>query len=180
MKTDPKFRALRKRAAEREAKRLIAAGREVVVIDRNDPDANTPLEKIPAIFDRGDLEQHKRDQERAPQEGRRAEDVPPPIALLDYSAWTYFAKCPRCQGRRLEVVGVGFVDGREWPAVERLLAAPGNARVLCLRPVVDGAARNCKWTGKVSELLYPCFECGLSKPGAASGKCPECAAKAAP
>lgn len=176
MKTAEKFRALRRRAAEFEAKRLSDDGRVVIVIDRRDPDAETPIETIPAIFDRADLDEHQHECARAASEGRRAEDVPPPVPLLDYSAWSYFAVCPRCSGRRLEVQGVGFVNGTEWDAVEKLLAAPAKARAKCLRPSIEGAARNCGWTGKAGELLYPCFGCGVAKAGAAGGQCAECAA----
>lgn len=181
MKTNKAFRELREKAARLEAERLTKQGYVVSVQLVRDPDSPTPLDRIPAIYEVSDLEAHKRAREAAKAAGIREDLVPPPVALLDYSAWTFYPTCPNCNARRLEVHGIGYIDGRDPELSTKLAAIDAGASARCLRPANEARPeRSCGWAGTAGELRYSCFSCGERKAGAVSGECPECSGAPAP
>lgn len=173
-----KLQDFRARAAETEADRLRGLGYDVVVVERPDHDSPSPRKNgIPAIFEVSELERYKAELAAAPAQGVALDRVPPPTPLLDFSAWRFYPTCPNCSGRRLNVEGIGEVNGRDFDVVTVILGLK-HADVSCLRPKQydPGDKRDCGWSGEARELSWPCFGCGLRKPGAARGTCPECAA----
>lgn len=172
-----KFRDLRQRAAEFELRALKAKGMDVVVVQRRSEGSPSPLHTTPAIFLVADLRRYERELADAKKAGVKTEPPPPP-PVLDFAAWSFYPTCPRCRGRRVQVDGVGLVNGRTFDVVETVLEVAESARASCLRPVLGSSApsssSDCGWAGTVAELCYPCFRCGKRSPGARSGVCSSC------
>lgn len=176
------WRELRTMAAEAERDRLVAEGRDVVLVERADPEAVSPNQRIPAIYDRAELERHARAREEAPKLGIRADSLPPPSPVLDYAAWRHYPVCPKCRGRMLRVEGCPGVSDVDWrdQDLAAKMSKHGSATVRCARPALGedsrGRNRDCGWSGRAKDLLWPCFGCGTRRPGAVDGSCAECAA----
>jgi hypothetical protein len=167
MMNKPAFRQVRQLAAEYEAEQLRIQGYDVVVVGRRDPDEVSPANKIPAIFERAELNRYQAEQAAAGVAGIDPSRIAPPSPLLDFGSWRYPAVCPRCSGRRLEVKGVGYIYHRS-----EVVELDPEAEVKCLRPRVGIASKDCGWSGKVRDLHRRCYTCGEMREGVTDGTCP--------
>jgi len=152
---------LRQMAAELQLRKFKEEGRNVVIQQKRDPHSPTPLRTIPVIFNVNDLDLYEIAKAKEP-----ASPPPPPVPILDFSAWTYKPRCPNCRGANVKV------------EIEKGATVPTQtSRADCLRPVLGDARRDCGWSGTNKELLRPCLVCGEMAIGVEDGACLACSKK---
>lgn len=152
-------RELRAMAAQQARRRMTKEGRDVVIVERRDNNAVSPLHTIPSICSKAEVEEWTRSRAESP-------NIPPPLPLLDFAAWTYKARCPSCFGTHVDV------ELSDAPGAIDDAALVENADARCAMP-------GCGWSGRNFEVLRQCLVCGETHERVVDGACAQCTELAA-
>lgn len=150
---------LRRMAAELKVKELAAERIASVIICTITPTDAVPKRNVPQVFTQAGLDGHGREKDEYVAGGGEATKFPKPIPAVDFSSWSYKARCPKC--------GAGRVVVEVPPSADMIYETPGAWKAHCPIP-------GCGWNGENDDVVRRCLTCGEMRTYVEDGSCDVC------